>query len=48
MDDSSFCQQMQYPCTAEYYTFISLFDNLGSVNPLGPNIELLRNALCLN
>ena len=28
MDDSSFCQQKPYPCTAEYYTFTSLFDNL--------------------
>ena len=29
MDDSSFCQQKPYPCTAEYYTFTSLFDNVG-------------------
>ena len=27
MDDSSFCQEKPYPCTAEYYT---LFDNVGS------------------
>ena len=32
MDDSSFCQQKPYPCTAEYYTFTSLFDNVGGVN----------------
>ena len=31
MDDSSFCQQKPYPCTAEYYTFTSLFDNIGGV-----------------
>ena len=32
MDDSSFCQQKPYPCTAEYYTFTPLFDNVGGVN----------------
>ena len=32
MDDSSFCQQKPYPCTAEHYTFTSLFDNVGGVN----------------
>ena len=29
MDDSSFCHQKPYPCTAGYYTFTSLFDNVG-------------------
>ena len=29
MGDSSFCQQKPYPCTVEYYTFTSLFDNVG-------------------
>ena len=32
MDDTSFRQQNPDPCTAEYYTFTSLFDNVGGVN----------------
>ena len=35
MDDSSFCQQKPYPCTAEYYTFTSLFDNVRGVKYVG-------------
>ena len=39
MDDSSFCQQKPYPCTAEYYTFTSLFDNVGGVNRLSARLN---------
>ena len=33
--DDSFCQQKPYACTVEYYTFTSLFDNVGGVNYSG-------------
>ena len=33
MDDSSFCQQKPYPCTAEYYTLFDTKFRVGGARP---------------